>query len=250
MGIYSPLQTAELLGELIDARIQETGGLSPIEITGDFRADGMMLEWDVTFRLLDPATLIDLRGTFVAMEDDVPDMNDLYPRVTRVIHYEPVALASPGDSAHFVVTVPQNPEWDWTKMRSVVFLQQTIGSKPIIQGAVLSNVLAADVAEPAADLAMQSRILGVAPNPFSAATEVSFQIAEASSRGPVLLEILDPLGRRVRELPVPAPARSTGRTVVAWDGASDAGEQVPVGSYFVRLTTPDGVSGGRAIRVR
>ena len=59
-----------------------------------------------------------------------------------------------------------------------------------------------------------------------------------------------PAGRRVRELPVAAATRTAGRVAVVWDGASDAGEQVAVGSYFFRLTTPDGESQGKAVRLR
>jgi hypothetical protein len=251
LGIYSCEEAAQLLGELIDARLAETGGVSPVSITGSFRADGTLLEWRVTFRLIDPASLIDLRGTFVAIEDGVEGWGgELFPRVTRAIQYEPVVLANPGDSAQFVVTLPQDPTWNAEHMRTVVFLQQTSESKQIIQGTVLPNEIFSAVPRAVADRAARTRIGRVAPNPFTASTELVFHLSETAARGPLSLEILDPLGRRVRDLRVGSMPRAGGCVAVAWDGMSDSGVPVPGGSYFFQLTTPDGVCRARVIRIR
>ena len=80
------------------------------------------------------------------------------------------------------------------------------------------------------------RLLANVPNPFNPKTAVRFSLA---ADGAVLLEILDPEGRRVRRLVAGAALRA-GEHSVSWDGRNDAGELVASGIYFTRL-----VAGGR-----
>jgi len=84
--------------------------------------------------------------------------------------------------------------------------------------------------------------LAVAPNPARSGIEVAFTPAGG---GRWRLEILDLGGRRVRLL-----ARGAGEGTPAarrWDGRGDAGEVVPAGIYWVRLTAGDRTRASRVV---
>jgi hypothetical protein len=83
------------------------------------------------------------------------------------------------------------------------------------------------------------------PNPFNPQTTI--RLAQQTA-GPARVAIYDVFGRLVRVLhdgPLAA-----GRSEVSWDGRSDSGRDLPSGSYWVRLITPDGERRLRVIRVR
>jgi hypothetical protein len=69
------------------------------------------------------------------------------------------------------------------------------------------------------------------PNPFHAATAVSFDMPAA---GRVALEVIDVNGRVVRTLL--SDTMPAGRHSVTWDGRDDAGAKVGPGVYFVRMS--------------
>lgn len=71
------------------------------------------------------------------------------------------------------------------------------------------------------------------PNPFNPETAIRFQTARA---GQVELDILNPLGQRVRR--VADRWHEAGAHRVQWDGRDDAGAPVAGGIYFYRLVTP------------
>ncbi len=68
------------------------------------------------------------------------------------------------------------------------------------------------------------------PNPFNPSTQVDFALPEAS---PVEAAIYNTLGQKVRTLL--NTTLVAGWHTVTWDGASDAGQQQPSGTYFFRL---------------
>lgn len=73
--------------------------------------------------------------------------------------------------------------------------------------------------------------LRVSPNPFRARTQIAFNVDEAAAGSSVGVRILDVTGREMRRLwegRLPA-----GDHVITWNGATDAGYQVPKGMYFV-----------------
>jgi len=83
------------------------------------------------------------------------------------------------------------------------------------------------------------RLRGNRPNPFNPITTVEFSLPRD---GPVLLEVFDARGRRVRTLwRGVAPA---GPSAVVWDGRDDAGRAVASGAYLLRMSG----QGGRAVR--
>jgi len=80
-----------------------------------------------------------------------------------------------------------------------------------------------------------ARLVPGAPNPFSASTEMAFELPAA---GPVTLGVYDVSGRKVASLV--NGVRTAGSHVVEWDGRDVAGRVLPAGVYFVRLELPGG----------
>lgn len=70
------------------------------------------------------------------------------------------------------------------------------------------------------------------PNPFNAATSISFTLASA---GRVALEVFDIGGRKVKTL-INSQFES-GEHSVIWNGRSDYGDEIASGTYFCRLKT-------------
>jgi hypothetical protein len=82
----------------------------------------------------------------------------------------------------------------------------------------------------------------VAPNPFSQATAIRFELDE---RGEVNLSIHDVEGRLVRELV--GEVRPPGCHSVTWDGRDLTGAEVSAGIYFVRLESGGKVATGKVV---
>ena len=83
------------------------------------------------------------------------------------------------------------------------------------------------------------------PNPFNASVGVSFQSVEEAS---VSLEIVDILGRKAATL-FDGVCR-TGINRFVWDGTDMTGGEVASGTYFVRMSTSDGVQVKKAVLLR
>ena len=66
------------------------------------------------------------------------------------------------------------------------------------------------------------------PNPFSGFLTMEIN----GQRGPVHIEVVDLLGRRVRTV---YSGRLDSRTVFKWNGRDEAGRMLPNGMYFVRF---------------
>ena len=247
IGIESCENTCTSLRSLVAMRLGETGGMSPVAITGRFLPGPSEIQIDSVFRLVDPAVLTDLRATLVVVEDSVMQGNETFPRVARSITYQSIVLSQAGDSVMTHTSVSPGPDWVIERTYALVFLQQTSGLKPIIQGALLRGTPAAgDECWPQA--ASISRIESAAPNPFLGSVEIVLHLTPMAAMGGAQLEIIDPAGRRVRE-PVGVASRP-GTTAWSWNGRDDAGRLVEAGVYFLRLSTMDGVSVRKLIRVR
>ena len=82
----------------------------------------------------------------------------------------------------------------------------------------------------------QATILAaIYPNPFNPRTTIAYELAETAT---VELAIYDLRGMLVRVLE--AGPRSVGRHEATWDGQDKAGHGAPTGTYFCRLSTPQG----------
>jgi hypothetical protein len=74
------------------------------------------------------------------------------------------------------------------------------------------------------------REIGASPNPFRNATCIKFQLSNAKCR--LKLAIFDVSGRLVRRFDYMTLRQSD---YIIWDGADDAGKQLPPGVYFIEL---------------
>lgn len=83
------------------------------------------------------------------------------------------------------------------------------------------------------------------PNPATGATQLTFTLPRTSE---ISLQVVDITGRIVAH-PAAGP-HAAGTHSVSWDGRSSAGNPLPAGLYFVRLTTPDGVRTSRVTRLK
>jgi hypothetical protein len=64
----------------------------------------------------------------------------------------------------------------------------------------------------------------------------------------VSLDVFDALGQLV--ITLAAGHREPATYTVAWNGRSANGREIPTGVYVIRLTTPQGTSAVRALKVR
>jgi hypothetical protein len=81
----------------------------------------------------------------------------------------------------------------------------------------------------------KTALMPAMPNPFVGSTTLGFTLARA---GAVSLAIYAVDGRRVRVLA--NDVRTAGAYTLAWDGRDASGQEVRPGTYFARLTTPQG----------
>jgi subtilisin family serine protease len=87
--------------------------------------------------------------------------------------------------------------------------------------------------------------IAAAPNPFTRATRLSFDVTTA---GPVRVSIVDVTGRLVRTLHDGTLA--AGAQVLTWDGVSDAGVSMASGVYLARVEVPGRTSFVRVVRTK
>lgn len=88
-------------------------------------------------------------------------------------------------------------------------------------------------------------ILSVGPNPFRPFVQIDYAVAR---QGPVTLEVFDLPGRRIDRLV--QGVRNAGRHRATWTGIGQDGSEAGPGVYFCVLTTADGRSSRRMVRMR
>jgi hypothetical protein len=87
--------------------------------------------------------------------------------------------------------------------------------------------------------------LSLTPNPFSGETALRFHLAKDT---PVLLDIFDARGRRVRRLN--EDVLPAGDHAFHWNGLADDGRPAAAGLYFVKFETPWQVSSEKLVLAR
>lgn len=80
------------------------------------------------------------------------------------------------------------------------------------------------------------------PNPVSGTTQIEYSLSTA---GPIAVDIYDASGRRVRELF--RGSQTLGGHMLPWDGRDDRGQEVPDGTYFLRLASDSGTSSQKVV---
>lgn len=152
-----------------------------------------------------------------------------------------IGLAAPvvvevGFSSHEVVVLADLSLQLWTGGRWVPQSTTVFGARAVAR-ASLAELGAVRLVEEtssggAALLTGVAALRQNAPNPFTGATRLEFDLA---ADGPAELTVYNVLGQRVKTLR--SGMQPAGRHAVSWDGTDEAGERVARGVYFARLAS-------------
>jgi hypothetical protein len=140
-GASSCVGSTIVYGESIEERLNETGGMSPIAITGSVTVRADSITMSASFQIVDQDELTDLRATLLVFENGVQGPSDpfghtSYNGVTRRIIDQPITIVHQGDTAAMNTTIPIGNGWIPDSLHFVAYVQQ-IATKEIIQGAML-----------------------------------------------------------------------------------------------------------------
>lgn len=254
VGASSCYAAAAEYRALIEQRFAETGGQSPVAVTGGYWFDGDSLRVAASFRLLDPAPMVDLQAHVMILEDDLYSSGQAFHHVTRAAGSADVALEVAGQAAAVETAFPVDPAWNPNHLSCAVCLQRmgAVNEEKEIHQAALLGEGHADVPGPAAPVA--GLRISARPNPFVPAqhggrlrVDVRFvpgPVSGASrSSGPWFegpLELYDAAGRCVARTS-PLAAGGEGRVLTAtWDGCTLTGRPLEGGRYWLRMpSAPD-----------
>ncbi|MDD3142837.1 MAG: FlgD immunoglobulin-like domain containing protein [Candidatus Cloacimonetes bacterium] len=137
------------------------------------------------------------------------------------------------------LSIVKDPSWVATSCELVAFIQN-LDTKEIIQGQkiMIFNLTAPPVANNDPGLpALQTSLAGIAPNPFSEKTSISYSVKESA---PVSLGVYNLKGQLVKTLV--AETKAAGTHQLSWDGLDASGNQVANGAYILRLSSGQDVS--------
>jgi len=246
MGATSCASAAGYYRAMIEQRLSETAGLSPVEINGGYWLDGDSLRVMASFTLLDDVTLIDAQAHLIITEDDVWESGIHLYHLTRAAQSQDVSLTWVGQTANAPASFYRDPFWNPNRLKCVVCLQRMgdeNAEKEIHQTSFLSEGFADVPADPARAFGPR---LSLVPNPYAARTrsdlltiEIRFASKDESRpEMPGQLRIYDALGRPVGQVTTLVPVGSTLRAV--WDGCAPDGSPLPTGPYWLRAVTPQG----------
>ncbi len=133
-GKYSVIGASSCTGaaanyrNMINTRLSETGGLSPVDITAVHSVSATGVWVSATFTLVDPVTLVSPSAYLMVLEDDVLHLGTVYDHIVRAEYHEPVILTNPGDHVTVETTFPIQG-WNVDNIQCVVFLQKMTGDK-------------------------------------------------------------------------------------------------------------------------
>lgn len=226
----------------VEARMTETGGVSPIDIHGEFAEVGDEYIVMADYTLVDNVPLDYLQATLLLYEDDVffccgPGGNNIWDGVVRTFYDAPITLSTVGEPVQVAISFVLDPSWNRANLRIVALVQDVV-SREIYQGHRVTEPSAA-VGDPA--MAGRDVRLLITPNPTRGPVSMVVDVSRENP-GPVRLDILDVAGRRVEGLSWALSSQARGE--ILWDGAGHA-----PGVYFVRLESPAGTLVRRLVRI-
>jgi hypothetical protein len=128
---------------LVNQRANETQGMSPVAIGSTMEINGSNVTLTGTFRLVDPVSLNDLRGTLLLYEDNVfwccgYGGVDTWEHVTRVIYDENITLSGVGDEATIQTTIPIPAGWNIAELHAAAYVQR-LTSKEMVQAQLIGQ---------------------------------------------------------------------------------------------------------------
>jgi flagellar hook assembly protein FlgD len=126
----------------INARLNATGGQSPVAVSGVYSVDGGTITLTATFELLDAVTLVSPKAYLTVTESDLHYSSYTFNHVVRAGASEAVTLTNPGDQVTITKMFPVGA-WNMNNLHCVAFLQRTTGTlaqKQVYQAAELPMV--------------------------------------------------------------------------------------------------------------
>lgn len=257
-GVYDQLGAgtcegaADTYRNIIEARLAETNGLSPVSISGGYYLEGETMHIEATFELVDPVALESPRA-FVAITEDGIVLADTYDHVTRWGTHQDVVLSQAGDQAQVTTTATVPTEWNPNELKVVAWLQSAAATPEVYQTAFLPPTDPAH-ADDAPVLAVGHHLLAVSPNPMPvsgmgiAQPTVRLVLSSAAAAQDLRLDLLDTAGRVVRE--IYHGRLTSGDHRLTWDGRGQNGATLASGAYFMRLATAEDTRAMRLVVVR
>lgn len=230
-------QMASWYRSLINSRLNSTGGVSPVGISGYFAPNGTTITASATFEKLDPVTLTNTKAFILLLEDHISYGGQEYNHTTRAAYEQVVTLTNVGDQVEVTTDFTVSGAWNPDNLVAVAWLQN-MTSKEIYQSAPLSLGGAAVDEPPVA--AFESGVTGITPNPFvplgpgAGSTTIRLQISDRSPNPRARLDVVDPSGRLVRNLL--DGWLTAGQHAQSWDGRDATGTPVGAGIYYVRFS--------------
>lgn len=252
IGASSCSDAAATYRNLVNQRLAETGGLSPVSIAGSYFINGTTLTMSAVFKKIDAGNTADARAYLALTENSVLNGSVTYNHVTRGGLFQNVTLTNVGDQVYVQGNVALSGAWIQANFRCVAWLQRTTGDKEIYQSAMLPQGTS-DVAFDAV-AAHDAPLLQVSPNPLALGSgavggEVTLRLTPRGDLGgPMQLVVLDLSGRVVSHLDAGHAADAP--LTLRWDGRDLGGRAVESGAYWIRLTSPAGVHQARLLVIR
>ncbi len=235
---------------VIEQRLSETGGISPVRIAGAMNVGEAMVSLWATFTLSEPGAVTSPRAFILILEDGVIAFDEAYDNVTRAAYEEDVFFGTPLEFVTVATDLPLDPSWNPDNLHAVAFLQEWEGDDEIYQTARLMGGASVG-AQPIA--ALTSRIRNVAPNPVGlgrsgTGATIHLRLSDEAANVPVSLTLMDVTGRVVRQLA--AGSMAAGPSSITWDGRDERGRTMGTGAYFLKLDTRDGTHSSRLVVLR
>ncbi len=245
-GALDCATAADTYRQMVQQRIEETGGMSPVAIQGSWTVENGTISLRAVHRAVDPMPGYPLRATFLIYEDGIPwccgHGQDVWDGVVRRIRDIPVELAAPGDSVVVTAEVPVEADWNVDSLHAVAYLQGSDRDRDILQATVLIRELPAFAADPGA-MAGKSRFLTL-PNPLRPGSPVSFLVSERAAGWPLRLELFDAAGRLLYEHHEGEAAAGVRSWTIPLDFPRNHH-----GVSFLRLSTRDGAVARKIVRL-
>jgi hypothetical protein len=145
-GLYSSIGAGSCSGaaatyrNLINQRLANTGGLSPVRVTGNYSSDETTISVTAVFEKVDAVALSNLQAYLEVLEDHSFYQGTEYNHVVRAGYHQAVTLTNVGDFVEVSHTWTLGTLWNLDNINCVAFLQNSSGNKEIYQAARISRV--------------------------------------------------------------------------------------------------------------
>ncbi len=134
VGASSCVSAAASYRNLINQRLNTTGGLAPVRVEGFYSLGTTTLTMSVTCTLEDAVTLLSPRVYLVILEDDVLHQGTVYDHIVRAEYHQDVSLPTQGSAVAVTHEFPLGV-WNTDNLECVAFIQKMTGDKEMYNSA-------------------------------------------------------------------------------------------------------------------